>query len=130
MPRVPTHPLAEYPLDNLRGKPECSLPSWHRAYLHTVMLENSLRQCEPFVEGSLLDIGCGQRPYEKTFFARAKKYLGTDYLSDRSRPDVVCSANRGAYHRSDGAIVSGPTDRSRRGRRGAGFASGRPVSFL
>jgi len=56
------------------------------------MLENSLRQCEPFVEGSLLDVGCGQRPYEKTFFARATKYLGADYLSDRSRPDVVCSA--------------------------------------
>jgi SAM-dependent methyltransferase len=92
MDRVSTHPLAEHPLDDVDGKPECTLPTWHRSYLHTVMLENSLRRCGLFVEGALLDVGCGQRPYEKTFFARAKTYLGTDYLSDRSRPDVVCSA--------------------------------------
>jgi len=63
-----------------------------RTYLSTVMLENSLRQCVPFIRGRLLDVGCGQRPYEKTFFASATQYIGADYLSDRSRPDVVCSA--------------------------------------
>ncbi len=86
------HPLAQHPLDGTRGRPECSVPSWHRSYLNAVMLENSLRDCSSFVKGSLLDVGCGMRPYEKTFFAGATSYLGTDYLSDRSRPDVVCSA--------------------------------------
>ena len=57
-----------------------------------LMLENSLRQCAQYVKGTTLDVGCGRRPYEKTFFADASKYIGTDYLSDRSRPDVVCSA--------------------------------------
>ena len=63
-----------------------------RTYLTTVMLENSLRQCAPFVRGRLLDVGCGQRPYEKTFFSSATQYIGADYQTDRSRPDVVCSA--------------------------------------
>ncbi len=90
--RTPTHPLADHPLAASVGAIECSLPSWHRTYLITVMLENSLRQCAPFVKGVTLDVGCGQRPYEKTFFSGAAKYVGTDYLSERSRPDVVCSA--------------------------------------
>jgi 2-polyprenyl-3-methyl-5-hydroxy-6-metoxy-1,4-benzoquinol methylase len=64
----------------------------HQPYLNTVMLENSLQQCAPYVKGRLLDVGCGNRPYEKTFFAGASEYIGCDYLSERSRPDVVCSA--------------------------------------
>src|SRR5438094_609425 len=92
MARTPAHPLAEHPLDRVAGTPQCSLPPWHRTYLVTVMLENSLRQCAPFVKGLVLDVGCGRRPYEKTFFAGAAKYIGADYLLDRSRPDVLCSA--------------------------------------
>ena len=92
MPRTPRHPLAEHPLDALSGKLACSLRRHERTYLSMVMLENSLRQCAGYVRGLTLDVGCGTRPYEKTFFARAAKYIGTDYLSDRSRPDAVCSA--------------------------------------
>jgi len=29
-----------------------------------------------------------------SLFASARKYVGTDYLSDRSRPDVICCALR------------------------------------
>src|SRR3974390_3306125 len=57
-----------------------------------LMLENSLQQCAGYARGKLLDVGCGQRPYEKTFFAGATQYIGADYLTDRSRPDVICSA--------------------------------------
>src|SRR3954451_23896500 len=92
MARIPAHPLAEHPLDGLTGKLECTLPSWHRTYLAILMLENSFRHCAPYVKGLTLDVGCGQRPYEKTFFTGATKYIGTDYLSDRSRPDVISSA--------------------------------------
>jgi SAM-dependent methyltransferase len=90
--RNPTYPLAEHPLDQLSGKPGCSLPGSSRTYLTALMLENSLRLCTPFVKGLVLDVGCGQRPYEKTFFAGAARYIGTDYLTDRSRPDVISSA--------------------------------------
>jgi SAM-dependent methyltransferase len=92
MPRTPTHPLAEHPLKGLHGKLACSVPRHDRTYLMVLMLENSLRQCAQYVKGTTLDVGCGRRPYEKTFFADASTYIGTDYLSDRSRPDVVCSA--------------------------------------
>src|SRR5436190_4740066 len=93
MPRAPAqHPLAEHPLDRLPGKVACSLPPSTRAYLTMVMVENSLRQCASFVQGLTLDVGCGMRPYEMTSFAGASKYVGTDYLSDRSRPDVIASA--------------------------------------
>ena len=92
MPRTPTYPLAEHPLKGFRGNPPCSAPRHAQTYLTTVMLENSIRECAHYVKGTTLDVGCGRRPYEKTFFAGASKYIGTDYLSDRSHPDVVCSA--------------------------------------
>ena len=72
-----------------------------RTYLNTVMLENSLRLCAPYVRGRLLDVGCGQRPYEKTFFGAAAQYIGADYQSDRSRPDVVCSATALPFPEND-----------------------------
>lgn len=79
-------------MDRLTGRLECSAPASSRTYLTLLMLESSLRQCAPFVRGRLLDVGCGMRPYEKTFFAGASEYVGADYQTDRSRPDVVCSA--------------------------------------
>jgi SAM-dependent methyltransferase len=92
VPRIRAYPLAAHPLDGFSGVPACSLPVSNRAYLTLVMLENSLRQCAPFVKGHVLDVGCGHRPYEKSFFASATRYIGIDYLSDRSRPDVISSA--------------------------------------
>lgn len=92
MPVSSLHPLAEYPLQDISGRPSCTLSRHETPYLSAVMLENSLRQCQSFVKGALLDVGCGMRPYEKTFFSGAKTYLGSDYLSDRSRPDVIASA--------------------------------------
>jgi hypothetical protein len=36
MPRIPAHPLAEHPLDNLSRYFKCSVPASHRAFLHTL----------------------------------------------------------------------------------------------
>src|SRR5207253_6521369 len=92
MARTPTFPLALHPLDGWQGKLTCSLPKHDRTYLNRLLLESSLAQCASLVRGLVLDVGCGPRPYEKTFFSGASKYIGTDYLSDRSRPDVIFSA--------------------------------------
>ena len=92
MGRTKSHPLAEHPLDGVRGKVQCSHRLCARTFLATALLEGSLRQCAGYVRGRLLDVGCGMRPYEKTFFSAATEYVGADYLSDRSRPDVMCSA--------------------------------------
>jgi SAM-dependent methyltransferase len=56
------------------------------------MLEASLKKCGYYVKGYTLDVGCGHKPYEKTFFAGATEYVGMDYLTDRSKPDIVGSA--------------------------------------
>jgi SAM-dependent methyltransferase len=92
MPRTPAYPLAKHPLENLPKDFKCSAPMSHRPFLHTLMLEASLKQCGAYVKGVTLDVGCGHKPYEKTFFAGAEKYVGMDYLTDRSTPDVVGSA--------------------------------------
>src|SRR5881227_3098564 len=92
MARTPTFPLAHHPLDGWKGKLACSLASHDRTYLNRLLLESSLALCARVVRGLVLDVGCGPRPYEKTFFSGASKYIGTDYLSDRSRPDVISSA--------------------------------------
>jgi len=92
MPRTPAHPLAKHPLDNIPKDFRCSVPPSNRVFLHTLMLESSLQQCGAYVKGVTLDVGCGNKPYEKTFFSSAEKYVGMDYLTDRSKPDVVGSA--------------------------------------
>src|SRR6185437_14227494 len=92
MPRTPAHPLAKHPLDNIPKDFKCSAPTSDRTFLHTLMLHASLKQCAPYIKGTTLDVGCGHKPYEKTFFSGAKKYTGMDYLTDRSKPDVVGSA--------------------------------------
>jgi SAM-dependent methyltransferase len=56
------------------------------------MLEAGLKQCGAFVSGKTLDVGCGHKPYEKSFFSGAEEYVGMDYLTDRSSPDIVGSA--------------------------------------
>ena len=93
MERRLTHPLAKHPIDCLNGRfSECSFSSENRAYLNSMMLEASLRLCTPYVKGQLLDVGCGSRPYQETYFAPAETYVGVDYPTPRSRPDVVSSA--------------------------------------
>ncbi len=92
MQRTPAHPLAEHPIEKEKAWLNCTLPTSDRAWLTHLMVENSLNRCREYVKGTVLDVGCGRRPYEKTFFAGSSKYIGTDYLSDRSRPDVISSA--------------------------------------
>jgi SAM-dependent methyltransferase len=79
-------------MDNLSKGFKCSDGMAERTFLHTLMLEASLSQCGEFVKGETLDVGCGRKPYQKTFFSAAEKYVGMDYLTDRSDPDFVGSA--------------------------------------
>ena len=89
---ISSHPLAKYPLDKLPADFKCSVAKGHRAYLHTLMLEAGLKQCGRYVSGITLDVGCGHKPYQHTYFSGAEKYVGLDYLTDRSQPDIVGSA--------------------------------------
>ncbi len=45
--------------------------------------------------GKVLDIGCGNKPYEGMFQGIAKEYVGCDVVqSDQNRVDVICEATR------------------------------------
>lgn len=92
MPRTPAHPLAKHPLDGLDKHFKCSVPTSDQCFLTKIMMEGGLKQCGAYVKGVTLDVGCGRKPYEKNFFAGAEKYVGMDYLTDRSTPDVIGSA--------------------------------------
>ena len=86
------YPDARHPLDGLAKDFQCSHPRSNRTFLTALMLEASLKQCEKYVRGVTLDVGCGKKPYEKTYFSSAQHYIGMDYLTDRSSPDVIGSA--------------------------------------
>ena len=90
MPRH--HPLAKYPLDGVTRIPTCSFPPSDRTYLTALMIETSLMQCREFVKGKVLDVGCGRKPYKNTYFAAAESYIGLDFATPNSEPDVVGSA--------------------------------------
>ena len=45
--------------------------------------------------GRVLDIGCGNKPYEAAFAGRTTGYVGCDVMqSDRERVDILCEATR------------------------------------
>lgn len=53
-------------------------------------LEGAIGQ---YAGGSVLDIGCGNKPYEKLFDGKATRYTGCDVVqSDQNRVDVICPA--------------------------------------
>jgi SAM-dependent methyltransferase len=86
------HPLADYPLDGFDRRIECCVRKSDPTYITFLMLEASLYQCASFVQGTVLDVGCGFRPYENSYYKAASKYIGLDYLSDRSKPDIIAPA--------------------------------------
>jgi SAM-dependent methyltransferase len=62
-------------------------------YLHLRSLFSDLGQAAVHVRGRLLDVGCGNKPYEAMFRDRVETHLGCDLVqsSDR-RVDVRCPA--------------------------------------
>lgn len=86
------HPLAEYPLANLKQVLSCSRPVSDPAYLNALMLEASLAQCAQYVVGNLLDVGCGRKPYRSSYFSAATSYTGIDQSVTNADADIVGSA--------------------------------------
>ena len=62
-------------------------------YLHFRSLFPALQKASARASGRLLDIGCGNKPYEKMFEGKITDYVGCDVqkASDR-RVDVICPA--------------------------------------
>jgi SAM-dependent methyltransferase len=46
-----------------------------------------------YAKGKVLDIGCGNKPYEKIFSENVETYTGCDIIqSDKQKVDVICQA--------------------------------------
>jgi SAM-dependent methyltransferase len=47
-----------------------------------------------YAKGRVLDIGCGNKPYESYFKGLTEEYIGCDVVqSDQNKVDVICEAN-------------------------------------
>lgn len=64
---------------------------WHFQWLSKKALRESLERNAPLLEGSILDIGCGDKPY-RSFFKNALTYTGLDIFSGPS-VDIVVEPN-------------------------------------
>jgi ubiquinone/menaquinone biosynthesis C-methylase UbiE len=50
---------------------------------------------QKYAKGKLLDIGCGNKPYESWFEGKIEKYIGCDVVqSSSNKVDVLCLANK------------------------------------
>lgn len=48
-----------------------------------------------YASGKLLDIGCGNKPYEKAFLNKVISYTGCDVVqSDLNKVDIICEATK------------------------------------
>lgn len=60
-------------------------------------IEEAMRLAAPFARGKLVDVGCGDKPYEGIFFPHVEEYIGVEYedtfgsnsSSNRGRADIV-----------------------------------------
>lgn len=64
---------------------------WHHQWLATVYLYNDLRSTLRKYGGKILDVGCGDKPYEN-WFGRVEEYTGIDIIEDPS-VDQIITAN-------------------------------------
>lgn len=65
-----------------------------RDFLVMHYLVNDLKQAIPqYAKGAVLDIGCGNKPYEEMFAGNITSYTGCDVVqSDKNKVDVICPA--------------------------------------
>jgi SAM-dependent methyltransferase len=65
-------------------------------YLNVLYARRALREAAGDVKGTLLDVGCGLRPYERVFEGRVRAHFGMDWPTDgaRARPDLFGDALR------------------------------------
>lgn len=65
------------------------------SYLVYRGLFSNLEKASDFAKGRLLDIGCGNKPYERMFEGKIEEYVGCDVVqSSENRADIICSASQ------------------------------------
>ena len=64
-------------------------------FLHYRSLFADLKKASVHAHGRLLDIGCGNKPYEKMFIGKISEHIGCDVVqSSDNRVDFICPATK------------------------------------
>jgi len=72
---------------------DCQLELANPWYLHLRSLFADLERASVHAHGRLLDVGCGNKPYERMFTCRVSEHIGCDVVqSSQHRVDVICPA--------------------------------------
>jgi len=67
----------------------------HPYFLHYRSLFSDLEKASVHARGRLLDIGCGNKPFEQIFEGRISQHIGCDVVqSSDSRVDIICPATQ------------------------------------
>lgn len=63
-------------------------------YIGTIYIRKALELAVSSVQGTLVDVGCGHRPYQSLFKQRTQRYVGVDWPANKGRaePDVFGDA--------------------------------------
>lgn len=68
---------------------------WDQYYLVHRSLFSTLEHVTTYARGRLLDIGCGNKPYENLFRQKVQEYVGCDIVqSSLKKVDVLCPASQ------------------------------------
>lgn len=66
----------------------------NRSYLvYRYLIRDLAGVIEKYASGRLLDIGCGNKPYQQFFEGRISEYTGCDFVQNKSNTvDIICDA--------------------------------------
>src|SRR5436189_4958603 len=71
-----------------------SINPFHQNYIVHRFLTADIKAAAKYAQGNLLDIGCGNKPYQK-LFSMVSKYVGCDVAqSSENVVDVICFADK------------------------------------
>jgi SAM-dependent methyltransferase len=82
--------------ENLSRLSDINISKFDAYYLHYKYLHRDLSAAiKKYAAGNVLDIGCGNKPYEKMFEGKIEKYTGCDIIqSNLNKVDILCEANK------------------------------------
>lgn len=72
--------------------------------LESALLRDALREVAPMAHGRLLDVGCGEKPYEEIFRAHVTEYVGVEYRDTfaETAASTTTTNGKGPDHYYDG----------------------------
>lgn len=81
--------------ENLKRLSSLDIDEDSSFFLHYTSYHKALKNViQKYSKGSLLDIGCGNKPYEGLFEEVSTSYLGCDVIqSNLNKVDLICEAN-------------------------------------